>query len=110
MSTFKDREKAAENKYAHDQETAFRINARRTKLFGLWAAGRMSMAGNAADDYARNLIAATVSANEDEEIIAKVKADLSARGVSIADHDLKEELYRVTQVAKDQILKELPPG
>ncbi len=106
MTTFNDREKAAENKYAHDQERQFLLKARRTKLMGLWAARRMNISGTAADDYAKSLIAATISSNEDEEIVAQVKADLSARGITASEHELKEELFKVTQVAKEQIDKE----
>ena len=38
MNTFNDREAAYENKFAHDAETQFKIDARRNKLLGLWAA------------------------------------------------------------------------
>ena len=40
MTTFDDREKAFETKFAHDSEMQFRAEARRNKLLGLWAAGR----------------------------------------------------------------------
>lgn len=103
MTTFNDREKAAENKYAHDKEMEFRIQARRSKLMGQWAAGRMSLSGAAADDYTKSLIAASVSDNDDNVLISRVKSDLSARGVSMSEQEVKEELHRVTQIAKDQI-------
>lgn len=106
MTTFHDREKAAENKYAHDQERAFKVKARRTKLMGLGAARHMNLSGAAADDYAKSLIAATISSNEDDDIVAQVKADLSARGVTVSEQELKEELFKVTQVAREQIEKE----
>ena len=38
MTTFNDREKAFEQKFEHDQEIQFKVNARRNKLLGLWAA------------------------------------------------------------------------
>ncbi len=43
MSTFDDREKAFETKYARDQEMQFKIVARRNKLLGRWAAGLMGL-------------------------------------------------------------------
>lgn len=106
MTTFNDREKAAENKYAHDQERQFKVKARRTKLMGLWAARRMNLSGAAADDYAKSLIAATISSNDDEDIVAQVKADLSGRGITATEKEIKEELFKVTQIAKEQIEKE----
>lgn len=51
MVSMSDREKAFENKYAHDQEKKFRVIARRNKLTGLWAAGLLGKAD--ADAYAR---------------------------------------------------------
>ena len=38
MSSLENRETAFENKYAHDQETLFRIESRASRLLGLWAA------------------------------------------------------------------------
>ena len=38
MTTFNDREKGFENKFAHDEEMQFKAAARRNKLLGLWAA------------------------------------------------------------------------
>ena len=38
MTSFDDRERAFETKYARDEEMAFRIVARRNRLLGHWAA------------------------------------------------------------------------
>lgn len=106
MTTFNDREKAAENKYAHDKELEFRVHARRNKLMGVWAASRMNLSGAAAEDYAKGLIAATVNAYDDDQLVSRLKSDLSARGITISEHDIKEELHRVTQVATEQLNSE----
>lgn len=106
MTAFNDREKAAENKYAHDQELEFRVHARRSKLIGLWAASKMNISGSAADEYAKSLISATVNAQDDDILVGRVRADLSSRGVAITENDVREELFRLTQVAKDQIQSE----
>jgi hypothetical protein len=45
MTTFNEREKAFEKKYEHDQDLKFKVNARRNKLLGLWAAGLMGKSG-----------------------------------------------------------------
>ena len=41
MNTFDDRKKGFENKFAHDEETLFRINAKRNKLLGTWVADKL---------------------------------------------------------------------
>ncbi len=42
MTTFDDRERAFENLFAHDQELAFKAQARRNRAIGLWAAAHSS--------------------------------------------------------------------
>ena len=44
MTTFDDRERAFEAKYARDEEMQFRIIARRNRLLGEWAARLMGLA------------------------------------------------------------------
>ena len=48
MTTFNDREKAAEAKYAHDEENAFKIAVRRNKLLGLWVVEQLGRSGASA--------------------------------------------------------------
>ena len=43
MTTFDDRERAFETKFAHDEEMRFRLIARRNKLLGMWAAKQMNL-------------------------------------------------------------------
>ena len=48
MTTFDDRERAFESKYARDEEMQFRIIARRNRLLGEWAARIRSSISSAA--------------------------------------------------------------
>ena len=50
MSSFDEREKGYEKKFAHDAELRFKATARRNKLLGLWAAELMGKTGDDADD------------------------------------------------------------
>ena len=50
MATFNDREKAAEAKFSHDQETDFKVMARRNKLLGLWVAEYLDIVGDEAEE------------------------------------------------------------
>src|SRR3546814_4336449 len=56
MTTFDNREKAFEEKFAHDAEITFRIAARRNRLLGLWAAERMKLTSEEADAYAKAVV------------------------------------------------------
>ena len=52
MTTFDKREEGFEKKFAVDEELKFKANARRNRLLGLWAAGKLGLSGAEADAYA----------------------------------------------------------
>lgn len=83
MTNFNEREKAEEAKFHQDQELAFKARARRNHLFGLWAAEKLGLAGDAAENYARELMAAAFGQHGDEAVLAKIEADFKAKGVGL---------------------------
>ncbi|HXV26223.1 MAG TPA: DUF1476 domain-containing protein [Alphaproteobacteria bacterium] len=106
MSTFDEREKGFEAKYKHDQETMFKVTARRNKLLGLWAAGELGLSGAEAEAYAKSVVAADFEKPGDEDVLQKVKADLSAKGSQVSDRELRKRLADFAQMARDQIAKQ----
>ena len=58
MTTFDEREKAYEKKFAIDQEKQFKAAARRNKLLGEWAAGKLGLSGGAVADYVNAVVKA----------------------------------------------------
>lgn len=78
MSTFNERERAFETKFAHDAEMQFRAVARRNKALGLWAAALLGKSGKDADDYAMEVIRADFEEAGHEDVVRKVAADLGA--------------------------------
>ena len=107
---FKDREKGFEAKYQHDQETQFRITARRNKLLGLWAAEKMGISGAAADAYAKEVVAADFEEPGDADVVRKVLGDLSGKGVEVTEHALRHEMEKLGAKARDQVVAESKPG
>ena len=104
MKSFTDREKAFEAEFKRNQELRFRVTARRNRLFGLWAAGRMGLPdGQAAEDYAKLVVAADLQAPGDGDVIEKVRADLAEKGVALTEAELRAELTRVAAEARRQI-------
>ena len=77
MTTFNDRETAFENKFAHDAELQFKVNARRDKLTALWAAALLGHQGEAAETYAKSVVVADLEEDGDEDVIGKLVADLA---------------------------------
>ncbi len=106
MSSFDDRERAEEARYALDQQTQMRVTARRNKLLGLWAAGLMGVSGDQAETYAKSVVVADLEEAGDGDIIRKVLGDLKAAGISRTEADLKAELARLLPVAREEILRQ----
>jgi hypothetical protein len=107
MTTFDDRERAFETKFAHDAELQFRVTARRNKLFGLWAAAKLGLEGGEADAYARTVIEADFEEAGDEDVIRKVFGDLGAKGLPVSDAEVREALAIQAAEARRQIAETL---
>lgn len=103
MSTFDEREKGFEAKYKHDQEIQFKVTARRNRLLGLWAAEQLGLSGAEADAYAKAVVIADFEKPGDEDVVGKVMADLSAKGVQITEHALRRRIAELNELARQQI-------
>ncbi len=108
MSMFDDREKAAERNFAREQEVAFRITARRNKLLGLWAAGKMGLEGDAAARYALDVVDAEITEHGDAGLVKKVCGDLVVRGLSVTEAEVGQHLAVFGARARAQILQGTP--
>ncbi|MFC4724901.1 DUF1476 domain-containing protein [Glycocaulis abyssi] len=106
MSGFDDREKAHENRYAREQELEFKAGARRNRLLGLWAAEKLGLAGDDAESYAKEVIAADFEEVGDEDVFRKVRKDFDAKGVAVSDIELRHEMTRLLDLARAQIQAE----
>jgi len=72
MTTFDKREEGFEKKYAVDEEQKFKAMARRNKLLGLWVAEQLGLAGDAANAYAKEVVAADFEQPGDNDVVHKV--------------------------------------
>jgi hypothetical protein len=82
MTTFDKREEAFEKKFAIDEELKFKAEARRNRLLGLWAAGKLGMTGDAAVAYARETVASAFAEGGEKALVDRVVGDLSAKGIT----------------------------
>lgn len=105
MSTFDDRERAFETKYARDQEMQFRITARRNRLLGQWAANLMGLSQAEADAYASDVIRADFEEAGDEDVIRKVLGDLTSAGVECDEARIRDTLAHKTVEARRQLME-----
>ncbi|MEL6956625.1 MAG: DUF1476 domain-containing protein [Pseudomonadota bacterium] len=104
-NSFDDRERAEEAKYALDQETQFKVMARRNKLLGLWAADLLGRDGAAAEAYAKEVVLSDLEEAGDEDVFRKVRGDFDAAGVKRSDADIREQMAELIPVAREAILK-----
>lgn len=104
MTTFEDRERAEEAKFAHDEEMLFRIQARRNKLLGNWAAERMGLDAAETEAYARSVVQAEFEDAGDEEVIRKVLGDLLLAGREVGEAEVRKALEAKTVEARRQMM------
>lgn len=96
MSSFDKREEGFEKKFALDEEQKFKAEARRNKLLGLWVAEKLGITGDAANAYAKEVVAADFEEAGDADVVRKVLKDLGAKGVAITEPQIRvkmDELY-----------------
>ena len=104
MTTFDDRERAFETKYARDEEMAFRITARRNRLLGVWAAELMKLTPEETGSYATSVVQADFEESGDEDVIRKLLGDMLAAGVEVVDATIREALTTKTVEARRQLM------
>ncbi|MFL5269765.1 MAG: DUF1476 domain-containing protein [Stellaceae bacterium] len=106
MPTLADREKEFEARFKHDQEFKFKATARRNRLLGLWAAQRLGLLGDAAEEYAKRVVAAQFEPGGDKHVLAKVSDDLRAKDPTLTPDRIRFELDHFAQQAKQQLMTE----
>ena len=92
MTTFDDREKANERKFAHDADLKFKAESRRNRMLAEWAGAKMGITGSALDDYVKAVRKSDLQEAGDGDVFRKVKADLMANGLAVADADLQKQM------------------
>ena len=103
MSNMNERKDAFESKFAHDEQLKFNATARRNKLLGLWAAELMGKSGDAAADYAKEVVMSDFEEAGDEDVFRKVRGDLDAAKIEQSDHQLRRTMDELMGVAVEQI-------
>lgn len=103
MTSFNDKERAQETKYALDQEKEFKIVARRNKLLGLWAAEQMKYDHEKAHAYAKTVVLSDFEEPGEDDVFRKVQRDLKAANIAITDAQLQQKMSELLTEAHKQI-------
>lgn len=105
MTTFDNREKAFEEKFARDEEFQFRVNARRNKLLGLWAAELLKLTPEEAEAYAKSVVQADFEEAGDDDVFRKIFGDLAAQGVDVTEHRVRRAMEDSMVEARRQMME-----
>ena len=98
MSSFEDRKKSFENKFAHDQELQFKVSARRNKYLGEWVSQILNFNSDQEKEYIQSVIKADFAEAGDQDVFRKIKEDLKEKNVS--DEDLRKKMDELNEKAK----------
>jgi hypothetical protein len=100
MTTFDDRQAAFERKFVLDEDQRFRVMARRNRLLGEWAAGKLGKSGDEAAAYAKTVVAADFAEAGDEDVFKKVRADLPS---AVADDEIRSAMIDLLEKAAVEV-------
>ena len=98
MSSFEDRKKSFEKKFAHDQELQFKVSARRNKYLGEWVSQMLNFNPDQQKEYIQSVIKAYFAEAGDQDVFRKIKDDLKAKNVS--DEELRKKMDELNEKAK----------
>jgi hypothetical protein len=104
MNSFDDRKKGFEGKFAQDEETLFKINAKRNKLLGEWVADKLKKTDNDKEDYILEVIKSDLAEPGDEDVFRKVRKDLSQAGFDSMDEEIRNKMNEYMEAAKKATL------
>ena len=103
MTTFDDREKSYEKKFALDEELKFRSEQRRNKLLGEWAAAKLGLSGTAVDDYIKSVRKADLATKGDDDVFQKIRKDFTDKAVQVPEAELRKTMAEFLAKAVEQI-------
>jgi hypothetical protein len=106
MSSLDDRQNAFENKYKHDEELKFRVNARRAKLFGLWVGEQIGLPVDEAYALGKSMVQLQLEKQGASHLIDETESLLQKAGKGLTRHTLEAQLENLGIKAKDQIMQE----
>jgi hypothetical protein len=103
MTTFDERQKGFEKKFAMDQDLKFRAESRRNKMVAEWAGAKLGITGSALDDYIKAVRKADLEEKGDDDVFRKIRGDLDAKGIAVTDAEIRDAMFKFLETAVTQI-------
>jgi hypothetical protein len=104
MSKFDEREKGFEKKFVRDEEVQFKVNAKRNKYLGEWAAEKLGKSGSAKEAYALEVIKSDFAEPGDEDVFRKIQSDFKKASINLPDSEIKEQMSYLLERKKKDLL------
>ena len=104
MSQFDENDRSLESQLGTDEDTLFRILARRNRLLGEWAAGLMGLSEVEAEAYSKDLVRADFEGGGGKDVTLKLLGDLTAAGVEIEEDAIRDATKRKLVEARRQLI------
>jgi hypothetical protein len=92
MTTFDNREKGYEKKFAHDADLKFKAESRRNKMLAEWAGAKLGFSGAELEEYIKAVRKSDLAEKGDDDVFRKVKADLDAKSIAVSEADLRKAM------------------
>lgn len=103
MTTFDEREKSFEKKFAHDQDLKFKAESRRNKMIAEWAAAKLGLSGTEVEDYVKAVRKADLIEKGDGDVVRKISTDLADKGIQVAEADIRGQMAEFLAKAVNDI-------
>ena len=102
MSSFEDRKKSFEKKFAHDEEIQFKINAKKNKYIAEWVSNLLGLTEEKKNQYIQDVIKADFAEAGDEDVFRKIKADLNEK--DLKDEEIRDKMKELNEKAKSDFI------
>jgi hypothetical protein len=103
MTTFDDRQKGFEKKFAHDAELKFKAESRRNKMLAEWAGAKLGLSAAELEDYIKAVRRADLEEKGDDDVLRKVKGDLDAKSLGVTEAEIREAMSEFLAKAVTEI-------
>jgi hypothetical protein len=102
MNKFDDRKKSFEKKFVQDEELQFKINSRRNKYLGEWAAEKLGKSNK--ESYIQEVIKSDFIEPGDEDVFRKILNDFKNASINVTDSEIKEQMKTFFERAKKDFI------
>jgi hypothetical protein len=102
MDKFNEREKSFEKKFVNDEEKQFKINAKRNKYLGQWAAEKLGISDK--EKYIQEVIKSDFTEPGDADVFKKIQNDFKNANLNISENEIRKQMNFMLERAKKDFI------